>query len=877
MVLEVLSGMISMQLDAMVEEMQNAFESNLPTYAGLSAEAKRDIRELVKRLAEKTTQFMGGTGVGREDLYAFARVLGRDRSLQSIPFADLVRALFLVESIVWNRVIPRVRELDMEPQDLKRMLDMQSELNSNLVSALSASYLETKDEMINRQLRELHGLLEVGRTIVSTTDLDRVFLQILEVAGGIMQAPMGAVYLLEGEEGEMRLVSQVGLSPPWAKGRRVDLVRSLLFRAIKERAPVTGSDGGLRGLALPMSARGEKVRSVLSCPILMDVYPIGGLELYDVEPRDYSRLDMALLAAFAPQAGVAIENARLFELERRRRRQTVELKELAEAIAGAMSYKQALGTLARSLVEISGAEKCLLFFYDPGEDRLEFMRGYGLSTYVRERLRGRKWHPEDIDEAGSLAIRKRKVIVSENAYDDPRIDANTARFLGMKAAVIAPLVYGGKVSGLLVLGSSTKTSLFEEEDREMITVILDQVTIAIEQVRLRERVRERERRVRELEASERVFVERERSETIISANPDAIFLVDRDRDVILFNPAARDLLGWREDEAIGKHAHEILYGVEGRGAQCHIEGCPIDAAFRGDRVVLKEMEYQRRDGKKVWISGSFSVIRNRKRQIENVICVFRDITEQKRLQHLALVDKELDIASRIQGALLPEGMLENRVVRVMAHQEQARIVGGDWYDYWEEDGRLMLVIGDAAGSGVPAALLATLAMSAIRSEARYGTDALDVVVKANRAVFPHRAEDRFITAFYSELEQKTLKLRYVNAGHNDPMVIRRGTEIIPLESEKRTVLGIFDDPDLEAMEFQLEPGDRLFFYTDGVTECRDSRRRQFGENRLRRYLRSAGSRRTAAFIHNLVQLLNDFSGANMEDDFTILICDIKRR
>jgi PAS domain S-box-containing protein len=875
--LKEISGKISMQIDNLVEEMLGVFEKSLPTYAGLSREAKKDIRELLKQLALRTTGFMAGEGADREGLYAFARMIGRNRSLQSIPFGDLVRAVFLVESIVWNRVIPVIHKRGFEPEDWERILGLQSDLNSNLIAAMSASYLETKDEMINRQLRELHGLLEVGRTISSTMDLDRVFLQILEVAAGIMQTPMGAVYLIEKGGDELQLVSQVGLNPPWVAGRRVDLARSLVAQAIEEKAPVTGADDRLRGLALPVPARGERVRSVLSCPILRDDKPIGGLELYDVEPRVYDRLDMALLAAFAPQAGVAIENARLFGLERMRSRQMEMMKELTEEVAAAVNFNQAMGIVVRKMVEVAGVDKCLLFFYDAVENQLEFVWGHGLTVPMSRRLREMRWQPEEVDELTVQAVKKGGMVAVEDVSSDPRVDLEHMREFKIHSCLAAPLVYKGDVTGLVFLGDSRRKRFFAGEDKEMIKAVADQAAIAIEQAKLRRRIHVRERRLRELEASERVFVERERSETIISANPEAIFLVDRDRNITLFNPAARDLFGWREDEAVGRHVHEILYGEEDAGpGSCSREGCPVDAAFRGEKVVLMEMDYMRRDGSKVWISGSFSVIRNKKRQIENVICVFRDITEKRRLHHLDLVDKELDIASHIQTALLPEGTLENGVVRVLAHQEQARIVGGDWYDYWEEDDRLMLVIGDAAGSGIPAALLATLAMSSIRAGAKYGSDVLDVVVKANRAIVPHRMEDRFITIFYSELDLKTLKLRYVNAGHNDPILIRGGTDLATLESRKRTILGAFDDPELQAEEVQLEPGDRLFIYTDGVIDCRDSRRRTFGENRLRRYLKNAGSRAAGAFIQDLVDVLKNFCGGRMEDDFTVLLCDIKK-
>ncbi len=876
--LKQLSDTVTRRLEELVGDIQEAFEAHFPAYADLHEDARKDIRGLVQKLAAHTTDFMAGRGVAAEELYAFARSMGRNRSLQSLPFADLVRAVYLAESITWSRIMPGAKEIELEPRDLHQLLERQGKLNTNLIAALSAAYMETRDKMLNRQLSELHGLLEVGLTISSTMDLDRVFRQILEVAAGIMQNPMGAVYLLDEEREELRLVSEVGLGAPWTKGRRVYLARSLLAAAMQEKDPIAAVDAALRGLTLPVPAGGGKVRSVLSCPIIKDTKPIGGLELYDVEPRIYDRLDMALLAAFAPQAGVAIENARLFELERKRRRQTVELKELAEAIGGAMSFRQAMGVLVRSMVMMTGAHKCLLFFYEADTGKLEFARGYGLASTMVRYLQGASWGRENLDEATTRVIEQQEVITSRDAHNDSRINPEYAQFLKIRACVIAPLIYGGKVKGILAIGRKDNIGIFDDDDQEIIAVILDQITVAIEQVRLRERVHEREKRLRELEASERVFAERERSEVIIAASPEAIFLVDRDRNVTLFNPAASELFGWREEEAVGRHVHEIIFLEHGtEKGTCSWEACPVDAAFRGEAVKIKEMEYRRRDGSKVWIAGSFSVIRNRKRQIQNVVCVFRNVSEQKRLQHLALVDRELDIASDIQSALLPVGPLDSRSARVLVHQEQARIVGGDWYDFWREDKRMVMVVGDASGSGIPAALLATLAMSAIRAEAKHSSDTLGIISKANRAIVPNRLEDRFITVFYADLELDTLKLRYVNAGHNDPILIRGGSELILLGSEKRSILGAFEHPELGVEEVQLEPGDRVFIYTDGVTECKDSRRRMYGENRLRRYLRRAGSRAPQALIDGLVDSLKGFCGGKMDDDFTILLCDVKRR
>ena len=866
---------IPLSFDDLMQEIQGVLEQNLPTYVGLSVAMKEEIREQVTDLIQRTAEHIAGMKISREELYAFARRMGRSRAMQGIPLGDLVRAFYMVESIVWSRLISLFVDRELPAEEWIAFLKLQGEVNADLIAALSASYLETRDALISRQLRELHGLLEVGRTISSTMDLDRVFVQILEVAAEIMQAPMGAVYLLEG--GEMELVAQIGLSSLWTKGRKVDLRRSMLVRAIEEKAPVSGADEHLRGLALPAPARGGKVRSAISCPIMKDDTPIGGLELYDVEPRSYHRLDLALLAAFAPQAGVAIENARLFWLERKRSRQMELMKELAEETAGAISFSQAVAVVLRKMAGVAAVDKCLLFLYHRDEDKLEFVRGHGLTATVNRKMRGVRWTPAEVDEMTVLALRRGETVIVEDVETDPRVNREHLESYRIKSCLAVPLVSEKEVMGIMYLGDSRKGRTFEREEVEMVEAMAAQAGVAILQARLRQRIREREMRLRELEASERVFHERERSEAIVSANPDAIVVVDHQRNIALFNPAAGELFGWREEEALGRHVHEILYGEEEpQPGACTRADCPVEAAFRGEKVTMGEMEYRRRDGGKVWIGGSFSVIRNRKRQITSVICAFRDISEQKRLQHLALVDKELDIAAHIQGALLPEGILENEAVRVMAHMEQARIVGGDWYDYWEEEGRLVIVVGDAAGSGIPAALLATLAMSAIRAEAKYRLNMMDVVRKANLAIFPHRLEDRFITIVYGEMDLATLQFRYINAGHNDPYLIRGGGEVVPLLSSQRTILGAFEDLHLQVETVQLEPGDRLFFYTDGVIDCRDSRHRQFGEKRLRRYLKRCGSRAAASFLNDLVEELRTFSEGRMEDDFTLLVCEVKR-
>jgi serine phosphatase RsbU (regulator of sigma subunit) len=286
------------------------------------------------------------------------------------------------------------------------------------------------------------------------------------------------------------------------------------------------------------------------------------------------------------------------------------------------------------------------------------------------------------------------------------------------------------------------------------------------------------------------------------------------------------------------------------------------------------MLYTRRDGTQVWIGGSFSVLRSPKRHIENVVAVLRDISEQKRLEHVAIVEKELEIARNTQSALLPPDFLDHARVKIKCRQEQARLVGGDWYDYWIDGKRLVLVIGDAVGSGMPAALMATLAMSAIRAEAHRSEDILEIIQRVNNSILPNQMEDNFLTIFYSEINLDNLTMRYLNAGHYDPLWVREGRNSRFLPCRERLILGAFDMPDLKVEEIKLKKKDRLILYTDGLIESRNSHRVPFGLNRLVRYVNANSTRQREALINDLYRRLQDFTGKPFDDDITLLVCDI---
>lgn len=158
-------------------------------------------------------------------------------------------------------------------------------------------------------------------------------------------------------------------------------------------------------------------------------------------------------------------------------------------------------------------------------------------------------------------------------------------------------------------------------------------------------------------------------------------------------------------------------------------------------------------------------------------------------------------------------------------------VGGDGFDYAVDDGVMHLAVLDAAGRGLEAGLACAVALSALRAARRSGGDLNDQARVADVALSEQFRDSRFVTAVLAELDLDTGRVRYLNAGHPAPLVLRGGRAVRELAKGRRMPLGL-DDPAADVSGELLEPGDRLLLYTDGVTEARTAAGDRFGLTRM---------------------------------------------
>src|SRR5215216_509944 len=235
------------------------------------------------------------------------------------------------------------------------------------------------------------------------------------------------------------------------------------------------------------------------------------------------------------------------------------------------------------------------------------------------------------------------------------------------------------------------------------------------------------------------------------------------------------------------------------------------------------------------------------------------------------VEQELRVGRRIQQAALPKEVPELEGWQISPFYQPAREVGGASYTFFElKDGRVGLVVGDATGKGVPAALVVTATYSMLRAVAQTlgSFSPGELLAQVNETLLARIPPNMFVTCFYCVLDPNNGSLSYANAGHDLPYLHRNGTAE---ELRARGMpLGLMPGMGYEEKETILEAGESVLFYSDGLVEAHDPTGEMFGFQRLRALVAQHGEERTLGNL--LLEELYSFVGEGweQEDDITLL-------
>ena len=249
------------------------------------------------------------------------------------------------------------------------------------------------------------------------------------------------------------------------------------------------------------------------------------------------------------------------------------------------------------------------------------------------------------------------------------------------------------------------------------------------------------------------------------------------------------------------------------------------------------------------------------------------LSRELRLKDLKL-QRELAIARETQKRLMPRSLPQVKGVRVAAAYLPGEDMGGDLYDVFDMgNGCLGILIADISGYGLPAALVSIVVKTAFTAQSPNRYSAKTIMELVNREVYANTLEAQFATAFFAVLDCELLRMKYVNASHCLPLLCSAdGVE--ELDTDGRFV-GMFEEPNYEEKQIALHQGDRLLFYSDGLTEARNGEGRLYGEERVCRILCEKGEGDIQAVIEKAVaDWRSHLDGGPAEDDLTLIGVEI---
>ena len=504
------------------------------------------------------------------------------------------------------------------------------------------------------------------------------------------------------------------------------------------------------------------------------------------------------------------------------------------------------------------------------------------------------------------ALKTGQTVLCQDAQCDGRFDAyNSVTNLQLKSILCVPLACKVQIEGVIYVENRVQKGVFTERDLELLAAIAANASTAIDNARNFQDLQDQLQTLNLLYEISSDLTSRLDLKQLLVAT------IQRVKEA-LAAPAA-SLLTVEGDElvfqvALGEKSNQIRpfripidHGIAGWAIQ-HARGAIINDAQSDPRL------YAAADAETGFVTQSVLVAPLLiKEQAIGVVELFNKpggftendlellgaiastaaiAIENARLYQAAVeqgrMERELQMAVSVQTGLLPETVPQLPGWDFAAHWQPAREVSGDFYDFirldsanhmlFQNEPPYGIVIADVTDKGMPAALFMAFTRSIIRANLYQGASPAEGLTQANRLICEESSRGLFVTLFYGQLNPSTGDIRYINAGHNPPLYYRAATQTLERLMPTGIPIGIDEDFRYQQARVNLEPGDFILCYTDGVTEAINAAAQEFGIERLEQVAQAHQQASARQLLAAVEQAVLDFTGPGKQfDDTTIVV------
>jgi PAS domain S-box-containing protein len=374
------------------------------------------------------------------------------------------------------------------------------------------------------------------------------------------------------------------------------------------------------------------------------------------------------------------------------------------------------------------------------------------------------------------------------------------------------------------------------------------------------------------QAMEELHIQKTYLEKLFNSAPEAIVLHDNNDIVVNVNTEFTKMFGYSREEAIGKPINTLVASAE---FQDHAAMLSYQV-IHGERVE-SDSKRKRKDGTLIDVTILGAPIIDDDGKQMGVYAIYRDITERKKAEEARIrLQEEMRMARDIQMNLLPKSNPQISGYDIAGKSIPALNVGGDYYDFIRLNAhQLALALGDVSGKGLPASLVMTNLQATVRGQTFFCADAKECMERANKLLYRSTDAHMFVSLFYGVLDIQRHTLSYANAGHNEPYLFAASQRPMPLQN-RGLVLGIKENVSYTKAEIDLNPGDWLLLYSDGIPEAMNETEEEFGEEKLLEIVERHREDSASELLEKIIVAVNLHTGdVSRHDDMTIIL--LKRK